>query len=81
MLIPFSTSYHMAYQVRTVLIELAIACSFNMLFVAGVFSVEYQDSRNGRGWQGVSKYTIGALIETSDSSSDHKLLVSSGWRF
>lgn len=39
----------------------------------GVFHAKYEDTRNGRTWQGVVKYVIGALIEVSDAPPEHKL--------
>ena len=41
-----------------------------------MFHAKYEDTRNGRTWQGVVKYVIGALIEVTGAPPEHKLFVS-----
>lgn len=45
------------------------------IFGIGVFNSKYEDTQTGRVWQGVIKYMLGALIETSTIPSEHKLMV------
>lgn len=65
----------MVCQVSTGIVTMHVVLLI-LLLIAGVFNVKYEDTRSGRVWQGVIKYMIGALIETSDVPPQHKLLVS-----
>lgn len=74
--IPFSICYLMGYQVWDTWCVGLCGVVVMVTLLPGVFSARYEDMDTGRVWQGVTKYSLGVLLESPDSPPDHKLLVS-----